>query len=240
MLMDSSFWKTINPDIKLKNTTKRFYKQFIFKLEIEAHGCNSLRYDDVKMNFDYRMKRSNIIPTNRIPYFEQLREELKKADLGFLLELRSIIESHTSIRVRYSEPNLAIYADNEAVLVSFVNAISPQYRDKITTITLPESKDKANLLTTDVVIVKKEPKYKFRVIFRESRYDQETRTRIFNFLTAQEEMVLIPPHTVDQLSKSHDWIWGCYYKTNDIMTVDLLRLICPTIVREINEYVCAK
>jgi len=47
----------------------------------------------------------------------------------------------------------------------------------------------------------------------------------------------MPNMAKHQLTKEHDWIWGCYFYTNDSSIVNMLRLIDPDMIREVSEMV---
>jgi len=49
--------------------------------------------------------------------------------------------------------------------------------------------------------------------------------------------VSVPKHTYEQLTRNHDWMWGGYFRTNDLGIVHMIRLIDPNIVREVSELV---
>jgi hypothetical protein len=52
-----------------------------------------------------------------------------------------------------------------------------------------------------------------------------------------DEEIRMPNMAKHQLTKEHDWIWGCYFYANDSSIVNMLRLIDPDMIREVSEMV---
>ena len=52
--MDISFWKNLSPEIKITYTSKQFFRQYLYKLEIYAPGCKSIRSEDIDKSIEKR------------------------------------------------------------------------------------------------------------------------------------------------------------------------------------------
>jgi hypothetical protein len=123
------------------------------------------------------------------------------------------------------------------MLQSVARSISPDYRHYIISATGPEDETRKKLLQNNVVLVKRKTKFQYRVFFKEKQYDLTARTQIHDYLTGLGDLVHMTNHTKDSLRKAHNWIWGCYFHTNDPAVADMVRLIQPDIVKEVSELV---
>ena len=124
------------------------------------------------------------------------------------------------------------------MIKSVAKAIDPDQRNKIISITGPDSDEIKAILQKNVVLVKKPPKYQYRIWFKEKQFNYETRTQILNYLDSLGDLVRMSDHTRESLSKSHDWIWGSYFYSNDKHVATFITLINPDIIREVSELVC--
>lgn len=235
--MDTSFWKNLSNDIHIEYTSKQFYKQYLYRLEINAPGCKSIRRDDISQDIDLRKSYARAYNQGGSWWDRKIREILKSADVGFLYALKDLFYEYPDIKIRTEEPKVSIYADSETMLQSVAKSISPDYRHYIISATGPEDEIRKKLLQNNVVLVKRKTKFQFRVFFKEKQYDQTARVQIYNYLTELGDLVHMTDHTKESLIKPHNWIWGCYFHTNDPAVADMVRLIHPDIVKEVSEMV---
>lgn len=235
--MDTSFWKNLSNDIKIEYTSKQFYKQYLYRLEINAPGCKSIRCDDIGENVERRKSFARDYNYGGSWWDKRLREILSVADIGFLYTLKDLFYEYPDVKIRTEEPKVSIYADSETMLQSVAKSISPDYRHNIISATGPEDEVKKGLLQNNVVLVKRKPKFQYRVFFKEKQYDQAARVQIYNYLIKLGDLVHMTEHTQQSLTKPHNWIWGCYFHTNDPAVADMVRLIQPDIVKEVSEMV---
>ena len=236
--MDISFWKNLSKDIEITYTSKQFYKQYFYKLEVWAPGCKSIHAEDIQRDIDIRNASTN-------PKYSyggswrnvRLQGWLSQVEMQHLTRLQYIKDLYPDVKIRTEEPKVQIYAESEQILKDIVNDIDSKYHKHILNFSGPENQDVQNLLETNKVLVKNKPNYQFKVILREKKYSSESRQQILNYLDNLGDLIKIPEGTRDLLSKSHGWMWGCYFYTNDPGVVDFVRLINPDIIREVCERV---
>jgi hypothetical protein len=234
--MDILFWKNLSNKIEIEYTAKQFYKQYLYRLEINAPGCKSIRSENISESIHRR--KQYIRAYNQGSWFDKrLKEHLDAADIGFLHVLKDIIYEYPDIKIRTEEPKVTIYADSELMLQSIAKSISPDYRHHITSATGPENSTNEALLKNNVILVKRKPTFQYRVWFKEKQYDSICRNQIFSYLNELGDLVKLTDHTRDSLTKQHNWMWGCYFYTNDAGVADMVRLIHPDIIREVCELV---
>lgn len=235
--MDTSFWKNLSNDIKIEYTSKQFYKQYLYRLEINAPGCKSIRRDDISEDIDLRKSFARAYNQGGSWWDRKIREVLKSADVGFLYTLKDLFYEYPDIKIRTEEPKVSIYADSETMLQSVAKSISPDYHHYIISATGPEDETRKKLLKNNVVLVKRKTKFQYRVFFKEKQYDLTARVQIYNYLSELGDLVHMTDHTKESLIKPHNWIWGCYFHTNDPGVAEMVRLIHPDIVKEVSEMV---
>lgn len=236
--MDTSFWNNLSKDVKIQYTVKQYFKQYLYKLEIYAPGCKSIRYDDIKANLLHRQSYARTYSLGGGSWWDRrLKEQLKEAELGLLIDLKRLIHKHADIKVRVEEPKISFYAESESVLQSIALAIGVQFRHQILSATGPESDASTQWLQGNAIIVNRQPKFKYRIYLKEKRFDIKSRTQVYNYLQQLGELVKLPKNTTEQLTRSGDWMWNCYFYTNDVGVANLVRIINPDIIREVCELV---
>lgn len=237
--MDISFWKNLSNKIEIEYTAKQFYKQYLYRLEINAPGCKSIRSEDIGESIDHRKRFLRVY--NHGSWFDKkLKKHLDAADIGFLNALKDIFYEYPDVKMRTEEPRVSIYADSETMLQSVARSLSPDYIHNIISATGPEDAIRETLLKDNVVLVKRKPKFQYRVFFKEKQYDHVARVQVYNYLSELGDLVHMTEHTQNSLTKSHNWIWGCYFHTNDPGVADMVRLIHPDFVREVSKLVCVE
>lgn len=236
--MDTLFWKNLSPSINILSSIKQFYNQYYYRLDIYAPGCKSVRCENIAVDLDKRQSWVRDYKRQGSWYNKQLYQYLKEADVGFLHSLSNLYYEYPDVKIRTEEPKLSVYATDELMLQSVADSIDPGHRAKMISITGPESDEIKAVLNKHVVLVKKPPKYQYRIWFKEKQFSHETRIQILDYLDSLGDLIRINDHTRESLSKPHDWIWGSYFYTNDKHVATFITLINPDIIREVSELVC--
>jgi len=236
--MDTLFWKNLSSDIKIESSIKQFYNQYYYRLDIHAPGCKSIKCDDIALDLDKRQSWVRDYKRQGSWYNKQLYKYLKEADVGFLTSLKDLYYEYPDVKIRTEEPKISVYATDELMLQSVAKSIDPDYRDRLIGVIGPENEDVKAILDKHVVLVKKPPKYQYRIWLKEKQFNFETRTQILSYLLSLGDLVKITDHTQASLSKPHDWIWGAYFYSNDKHVATFITLINPDIIREVSELVC--
>jgi len=236
--MDTLFWKNLSPNIKVLSSSKQFYNQYYYRLDLYAPGCKSIRCENIAVDLDKRQSWVRDYKRQGSWYNKQLYKYLKEADVGFLHGLSNLYYEYPDVKIRTEEPKLSVYAEDELMIKSVAESIDPDHKDKIISIVGPENEEIKTLLDKHVVLVKKPPKYRYRIWFKEKQFNFETRTQILNYLNSLGDLIRINDHTKESLSKPHDWIWGSYFYSNDKHVATFITLINPDIIREVSELVC--
>jgi hypothetical protein len=236
--MDTLFWKNLSPNIEILSSKKQFYNQYFYRLDIFAPGCKSIRSDNVAYDVDKRRDWVRDYKRQGSWYNKQLFQYLKDADIGFLTSLKDLYYEYPDVKIRTEEPKISVYATDELMLQSVARSIDADYRNKIIAITGPENEEIKSVLGKNIVLVKKPPKYRYRIWFKEKQFEADTRHQILAYLLSLGDLVKISDHTRESLEKPHNWIWGAYFYSNDRHVATFITLINPDIIREVSELVC--
>ena len=119
------------------------------------------------------------------------------------------------LRFRVEEPLIQIYAESENDLLTALSHVDFNFRDRITSVSAPESKESAELLKQGVIITKKPSEYTHKVFLRDGRYDRDLLNRTLEYLDSIPEQVKVSKATREQINRSHGYIWNCWFYTND-------------------------
>lgn len=236
--MDISFWKSLSPEIKIESSIKQFYKQYYYRLDIYAPGCKSIRYDDVATSLFKRREHMRSYNYSGSWFDKKLARLLKEADIGFLISLKDLYYEYPDVKIRCEEPYLSVYATDELMIQSVAKSVDPDHRNNIVGIVGPENEELKTVLKANTILVKRPPKYRYRVWFKEKQFEEETRLQVLNYLDSLGDLVRMTEHTRESLNKPHNWIWGCYFYTNDKGVATFVTLLHPDLVREVSELVC--
>ena len=235
--MDILFWKSLSSNVKVQSSIKQFYKQYFYKLEIYAPGCKSIRCNNIAADVSKRHEWVRDYKRQGSWYNKQLFKYLKEADIGFLTSLRDLYYEYPDIKIRTEEPKISIYATDEIMLQSVARSIDPDHKDKIVSITGPDSDELKKILQPNIILVKKPPKFQYRIWFKEKQFSEESRQQVLTYLENLGDLVRMTDHTRESLSKPHNWIWGCYFYTNDQGVATFVSLMHPDLIREVSEFI---
>jgi len=241
--MDSLFWKQINPDIVCEWTRKQYFGKYCYKLVLRAYGGRCIsenRFDTMQEAIEYR--KSNYRTLN---YGGSWRgnplNELNLADIEFLEELQSIRNGYGNrIKLRIEEPLVQIYTQDEETLKNIALRFNEAGKKFVVSVATPESNEYETYLKRDVIIVKKDTGYRYKIFFRDGNYGYQTKLDIHNYLMALGADIRYPTSVERHLSSNHAWIWGCYFYAVDSSVTSALNLIQPGIVGKIHELVVHK
>ena len=230
------FWKNLVPNIEVLPTQKIFYKQYLYKLELLAHGGQSINskysieksinvrqssYRSINYGGSWASRMSLSLSLSSIEWLEYLKRF--KAGVSF------------DCKIRIEEPRIQIYASNEQDLVDFVNQLPKKYLDYVKTITRPNNDQERDILLTGKKLLKSTPEFNYKISFRDGKYDLETKRSVLNYLDSLGDLVRVPDHARKELTKSYSNTWDVYVYTKDSNITTFLQLISPRIIRTIIE-----
>lgn len=234
--MVSLSWKNLVPNIEVLPTQKIFYKQYLYKLELVAHGGQSINSKySVEKSIEIRERSYRAINYGG-SWAVRMSHSLAKANIEWLEYLKLFKASVAfDCKIRIEEPRIQIYANNEQDLLAFVNQLPGQYIEYVVSITRPTNDQERELLQSGKKLLKSTPEYNFKINFRDGKYDLTTKLHILNYLDSLGDMVRVPAHARKELTKSYTNTWDVYIYTKDSSITTFLQIIDPKIIRTIIE-----
>ena len=234
--MDSLSWKNLAPNIEVLPTQKIFYKQYLYKLELIAHGGQSINSKySVAKSLEVRERSYRAINYGG-SWAVRMSYSLAKADIEWL-EYLKLFKAGVAFdcKIRIEEPRIQIYASNEQDLLDFVGQLPKQYIEYAASITRPTNDLEHELLQSGKKLMKSTPEYNFRINFRDGKYDVGTKQHVLNYLDSLGDTVRVPDHARKELTKNYSNTWDVYIYTKDSSITTFLQLIEPRIIRTIIE-----
>jgi len=235
--MDLSYWNNLSLDIVTEPTSKQFYGKFVWRLVLHAAGgrlIDTSKDLPIKQALEFRILKYSM---SRGWRYRNEHNDLNNASVELLESLRDIKSRYSDkIRVRIEEPNVQIYAEDEQTLKDIVSLLP--CTDCIEKVSGPQDSKQEQMLKSGVIFRTKPTDYKYKVIFRDGRYDPAAKLQILNYINSVGPgMAKITPGAVEMLNNNYSYIWGVYFYTNDPSIVTFISLIEPSIISKIHELV---
>ncbi len=236
--MDLSYWNKLVPNIAVVPTTKLFFKQYTYKLELLAYGGQAVNNPaSVEESISYRR-----ISYRQINYggswAVRSKENITHADIAWLNYLQRFKQSPDFVcKIRVEEPNIQIYSESEQDLYNFAKTIPQEFRKYIKTISRPESEAAKSLIQSGKKIQKKPPSYRYKLVFRDGSYDAQIRSSVLDYLDSLGNLVRVPNHFREEFTKRFNSTWDCYIYSNDVKIATFIQLMNPNLIRSIIEAV---
>lgn len=231
--MDTSALITLNPTVKINNTAKCFFNKYLYKANFYVPG-GRLIADYRKMNIEkalqrriellsYRSKTHSIWMNS---YSSKMTEQLKKdADIQQLNYFHNIKKKFRSdVKMRVEEPTLSIYTNDVQLFQKIIMGDPVQ---RIKEVWIPSDSQAHSLLNEQIIIVKKQPKYKYRVYLKLAKVTVENKQQIANYLISLNDEVEMIKSCYDALQSNNSYHPSSYFYCNDENIIFFIQLINP-------------
>lgn len=235
--MASLSWKKLIPKVEVQDTQKKYFGQYLYKLELLAYGARSINATaDIQSAITLRVKSYRHV-NYAGSWHAHANWQLKQANYEWLEYLKhKKFNLAEGLKLRIEEPKVQVYSETERGLVQFITQIPQQFRQYGIAVYRPADDEQLALLESGVKIVKNAPKYRYKINFRDGKYAPETKQQILNYLLALDDQIRLPERCHGQLNNGDfGYIWDCYFYTNDVNITTFVRLINPTLIRSITE-----
>jgi len=234
--MDSLSWKKLIPSIQVLPTQKLYFNQFLYRLELEAYASQCVNATtDVESAIAYR--RNTYRNINFAGSWERrMNRQLDRADTAWLTYLKTFKENPPfEFKFRAEEPRVQIYVNDIDSLYKWVAKLPKYYKAYVKGITMPRNLEEETAIRSGLHIVKKTPEYRYKVFFRDGKYDLDNKRSILNYLIGLGDVVKVPTHCREELTKGYSTVWDAYIYTNDASITTFLQIINPRLIRRIIE-----
>ena len=240
--MDSLYWTSLNPKVKLKQTNKLFWNKYAYKVKLFVPGGNYLsswtssmyRGVDASTYVSRRLRRAGIFPVNVFKSSAladriNKREEKLSVHLSdpTTLELLKKAKLDTDIMFRVKEPNISLFHTDENVLKEVVQKLSRPEQRLIEVHGITNSKHAKSLKPN--VILNSEIPYNYKVYLRLTPNVRNNGPQILQYLdTLGKDNVSYPKSFKHELQlRGHGWHTVTYFYCKDQGILDFINLICP-------------
>lgn len=234
--MDSLYWNRLIPNLEIVPTTKLFFKQYPYRLELLAYAGQTISKPvAIEESLAYRK-----ISVRQINYggswAAKTKQNIKNADVEWLKYLQKFKQDPSfDCKIRIEEPNVQIYAEREEDLYNFVQALPAEYQKYVRRVSRPESDAARSLVLSGKKLQKNPPAYRFKLAFRDGKYDYHVRQSVLQYLDSLGDLVRVPSHFRDAFTRPYNSIWDCYVYSNDVKIATFIQLMDPNLIRSIIE-----
>lgn len=210
---------------------------------VVAHGGSSIRSKKgIAADIKTRLIRQNSEHTivRWFGYTRPTQIKLDEADVPFLEMIKSVkADKARGFKIRVEEPEIQIYAASEDQLLTLVaNEFTVEQRQYIKIIVGPKNQAATTALETGAILRSTSNGYRYKVIVRDGRYDEETKQNIRAFFTnIGPDEVMVTEAGLHALNSPGNYMWNLYFFCNDPSIIDFLQLISPGCVSNIHELV---
>lgn len=230
--MDTTFWIQCNPEVNVEYSTKKYFGKHLYKLVMYAPGG---RLIDGNQDIPSALARRKSITQNMANNWWSSRRDqyLVAADVAFLTKLRELRNDRCLLGIvfRLEEPRVQIYSNSLVQLQDIVNTYFLGFEKYVDSISGPASAEAALVLNAGNIIRKRDNGYKYKVIIRDGSYDFSTKQSILQYLSnLGNDTVYMPAACQEQLRKTSNYVWNCYYFVNDISINSFVHIICPNLI----------
>jgi hypothetical protein len=237
--MDTSFWKSINSDIRFKETKKQFWGRYLWRMELNvncAHiACDNDPEHAVELLKYQMINRSNYGGSWRNPYWHGYTGKYENVDFDLLRSIKTVKLSFSStVKTRIEDSSVQFYTETEDDL-KLITKLLTNY-ECVQIITGPR-KGTEQLLSSDVIIAPKTP-FKYKVLLRDGNYGSQLKAQVLNLLESQED-IKITAGLRHNLKRPYPGMWGAFFYANDLGITTMLSLMSPGIIGKIHEVVQA-
>jgi hypothetical protein len=239
--MDTSFWIQCNPKIKIENTAKKYFNEYLYKLVLYAPVG---RIIDAKGTVEQALEHRKVMTKNINHagwWGQRFSKDLENANVELLAKLREIRQDRAlGLKLRVEEPRIQIYAKTADELVKLVKEqFDPDWYQYVETVAGPANKVCEDLLNSGGIIRKTNNGFKYKVIIRDGRYGDDTKRNVLNYLiNLGEEQAHVTSTVFDMLHKpGNSYIWNAYFYVNDPNVTSFISLMSPGMIGNIHELI---
>jgi hypothetical protein len=193
--MDTSFWKSLKPnlkpDIEFKNTKKQFFGRYLWRLEVHVECSDLINpfYKDMMTEVAKRRLRAQARNYGGSWRYNNV-ERYDRVDYVLLQTIRNIRDTYKdTIKVRCEDPWIQFYAETEGELKVIAQSLGKEQCIRAVTGPVPGTEA---LLTGDKIIASDKIKHRYKVMLRDGSYNKTTKLQILELLEAQGDSVKIP------------------------------------------------
>lgn len=218
--MDTSQWYSINPNIKIIRTKKKFYNRYNHKLVYRVTGASSIPNNKSIENFNFRIGRYH--------------NGVVSASIADVYNL--YYERDKNLKFRIEGNALGIFCEDIDYLYQTASTKLKNHAPQILSTVLDQIQQ--DLLEQGLIIVKTPTDYIWRINLR-SGFCKNLNDRhgLAKYLVNLGDEVKITKNLLAELASTTKYWSGGYFHVRDPKLADMIRLIVPNLVKSVDQLV---
>ena len=230
-------WIHLNPTVKIIDTKKKFFNQYLYKVTVYVPG-GRLMYDskftaDTAMDLIHQRVEYSKINNysswmrHHVLKTVKLLQDARVDQLTYWQDKKLNSEA-LDIKLRVEEPHLSIYSNNESQLFSL---IQNNYSDRLLEVHTPINDLVAKQLNNGEIFLKKVHNYQYKIVLRECRIeDLNQKLNLLDYLYNLQDDVRLTKSVKRNLSSRNRYFNGGYFYAKDDKILTFINLISPNII----------
>jgi len=221
--MSSLHWSNLNPTIRHVPTTKKFYNRYTNKIA-------------------YRVLGVYIIPLAKnaedISTYVFRRNSVNGLDIPTLIKFsESYLQRGDKFKWRCEGNSLSIFAEKEEDLYELASATLKDYATKLQSITTIASEEDRSIIESGRIIMRQPTDFRYKISIREGFKYSEDRYNLAQYLKSIRSEIKISDFLLTTMLSKYKYLHSCYFYVNDPKIVDMIALVAPKLVKQIQEVV---
>jgi|DEB0MinimDraft_3_1074331.scaffolds.fasta_scaffold23465_3 hypothetical protein len=226
-------WTKLNPTVKLEDTTKKFFKQYLYRARLYLPGGRLTQgYQEKSMSELIAWRKQ--MATRYINYggswLAKKNGRVNDMRLEDLVYWRTQIRAVSEFHFRIEEPWMCVYSNSESDLYNLIKQSPSQGR--LLNISTPKNTDSVRALKAGEVLVKSDNGYSYRIHLKEGKMTAQIAAALLSLLESQGDEVKMTKSCEQNLRKRNVWFTKTYFYSKDLRVLTMINLIDPDIVSE--------
>jgi hypothetical protein len=220
-------WNKLNPGIKIIDTKKKFFNQYLYKAVLHTPFCRLILSNQVNLTNEYQRRLDMSRHYNHGGSWKKnnISNRANISELSYYQNLR--LKNTDVFKFRIEEPYLSIYANDE----NYLHDIVSKAGSTVIEIHKPASESAKAILNQGEIVIKKLTEYEYKVVLRENgSISYEAREQVYNYLIGLNDTVKMTKGCKRNLTERQYWFTSTYFYTKDPTILTFLNLISPDIV----------
>jgi len=233
------YWTKLNPTVKIVDTKKKFFNNYLYKAVVYAPGGRIiLNKNETDANLLLAKRLQFLTETKSYNYggswfrsssAENLQKEAKSDQLQFYIDNKEKFKN--LIKIRIEEPNISLYSNDENQLYNFCQS---SYGNRLIEIHRPLNESAETILKRGEIIVTENINYEYKVMLKECFVqDMNIKRSLSNYLYNLGDDVKVTKSLYRNLQNPNTYFMGGYFYASREDITMFINLICPDLIARI-------